>query len=148
MSERVQNLRTLAADKPAGEAAPERLRLALAGLRTTLFQDEIRLRQPARSLVVFDQLRRSFPEDAELAFYTGEVHRLRDQEGDNRLAREAYERAVALPKPPAEAYRSLGLVARRDGDTTAANFAFRRYLDLAPRASDRQIILSYINPTS
>lgn len=148
MSERVQNLRALAADKPGGEAAPDRLRLALASLRTTLFQDEIRLRQPARSLVVFDQLRRTIPEDAELAFYTGEVHRLRDQEGDNRLAREAYERAVALPKPPAEAYRSLGLVARRDGDTPTANFAFRRYLDLAPRASDRQIILSYITQTS
>jgi predicted Zn-dependent protease len=148
MSERVENLRALAADRPGGETAPDRLRAALAGIRTTLFQDEIRLRQPARSLAVFEQLRRAAPEDAELAFYTGEVHRLRNQDGDNRLARDAYERAIALPRPPTEAYRSLGLVARRDGDTNAANTAFRRYLDLSPQASDRKIVLSYITPTS
>jgi len=145
-SERVRTLRELAGDGGDGETAPERLRAVLASLRSALLQDEVRLHQPARSLVVFGHLRDAFPEDAELAFYTGEVHRQRDAEGDVAAARAAYERALALPRPPVETWRSLGLVARRAGDAAAANAAFRRYLELAPAASDRRIIQSYLTP--
>jgi predicted Zn-dependent protease len=143
--ERMKTMRARAeAGGTRGEAFADRYRTTLAGLRPMLFQDELRLGRYDRSLVLFREIAKGNGEDAELAFWTGEAHRMRDGKDDRRLARDAYQRAVALGGAPAETWRSLGVVARRDGDKPTAETAFRRYLELRPDAPDRDVIRSYL----
>ena len=144
---RMQNLRARAAGatQSGGEIFDARYHERTAAFRPTLFRDELKLGRYDRSLVVFEQIARDRGEDGELAFWTGEAHRMRDKPGDQRLAREAYARALAYGNAPAETHRSLGLVAHRAGDNPAADAEFRRYLELAPNAGDRDLIRSFIS---
>jgi hypothetical protein len=52
----------------------------------------------------------------------------------------AYERCVAYPDAPPEAFRELGLVYRRGGDSVRARAAFEQYLQRAPQAADAPIV--------
>lgn len=144
--ERMTALREAAAAKPApgADAFTDRYRQAMRGYRTQFLQDELRLRQPERTLIVLDRLAVDGQRDGELLFVEGEVYRQRDAEGDRPKARVAYERAIAAGDAPVEAWRGLGTLARRDGDTAAARAAFEQYLRLKPDAADREIVRSYL----
>ncbi|MBI2881211.1 MAG: M48 family metalloprotease [Candidatus Tectomicrobia bacterium] len=85
------------------------------------------------------------PNDARAHYYYGEIHRL--SEKTPRGEEEAlgrYRRAVDLDPELAEAYRSMGLLYYKRGDRENAKAALRRYLDLNPKAADRQQIKDYI----
>ncbi|MGQ9371707.1 M48 family metalloprotease [Azospirillum sp. ST 5-10] len=144
--ERMETLRqradTLA--RPGQGTGTEAYRQALRGIRLTLFQDELRLRQFPRTLVLLDRMERELPQDADVHFFGGELYRLRDEGGDEARARAAYERALALPDAPPLAWRGYGLVLRAQGDRRAASDALRRYLEAVPDAPDRALIQSYI----
>lgn len=143
--ERAATLRSKAsALNVAGNAFEDRYRTRLKKFRTTLFEDELRLRQYGQSLKLFEMLGRDGRPDAELVYFTGEVYRQRNAEGDAAKAREHYERALAMADVPPEAYRGLGLVHMRTGDQVRADEAFRTYLKLKPDADDRAIIRSYV----
>jgi tetratricopeptide (TPR) repeat protein len=144
--ERMTTLRQQAAAQPGTgtDAHAERFRQALKGFRTQFLQDELRLRQPERTLIVLDRLAVEGQRDGELSFCEGEVYRLRDAEGDRPKARIAYERAIGTGDAPPEAWRGLGMLAQRDGDKAAARAAFEQYLQLKPDASDREIVRSYL----
>jgi predicted Zn-dependent protease len=147
IEERAATLEARAAGDAGGETRVDAYRAALRGHRATLFQDELRLRQYGRSLVIFGELAKQLPDDADVVFYTGEVYRLRDDVGDLARARDAYARALALREPAPEIHRSLGLVLRRQGDSAASIAEFRRYLELRPGAPDRALIQSYLTPS-
>jgi predicted Zn-dependent protease len=123
-------------------------RTQLRGLRRSLFEDELRLRQFPRTLVLLDRLCADVPPDADIMHFYGETHRLRRADGDLNHARGWYERAVAAADPPPEAWRGLGLVLRDQGERPRAEEAFRRYLALARDAADRDLIQSYITQGS
>jgi predicted Zn-dependent protease len=144
--ERRETLRAKAESRSAdGTSAHQgRYRAQLRRLRTTLFQDELRLREYGRSLKLFEMLGRETGPDGELTFFTGEVHRLRGADGDFAKARSLYEEALAQGDAPPETYRGLGLIHMRDGEAVHAEVAFRRYLELKPDADDRAIIRSYV----
>jgi Flp pilus assembly protein TadD len=116
----------------------------LRKLRTTMFEDELRLRQYGQTLKLFELLGRDGQQDPELAYFTGEVYRLRNGDGDPAKARENYERALAMRDPPPEAHRGLGFIHMRSGDQVRADEQFRQYLQLKPDAEDRAIIRSYV----
>jgi predicted Zn-dependent protease len=144
--ERMKTLKTKAEsfETPGQNLYADRYRQTINPLRRTLFDDELRLRQYPRSLKLFEIIARTQGEDAVLAFYSGEVYRLRNGDGDRPQAIAAYERAVALADCPPEVHRSLGLVRLQAGDRTAAERAFGEYLRLNPTATDRQMIQSYL----
>jgi beta-barrel assembly-enhancing protease len=143
--ERAETLKAKAADlQGSGDAFEERYRVRLRTIRATLFEDELRLRQYGQSLKLFELLGREGPPDSQLAYYTGEVYRLRNADGDAARARENYERSLASADAPAEAHRGLGLVHMRGGDQVRADEQFRLYLRLKPDAEDRAIIRSYV----
>jgi predicted Zn-dependent protease len=144
--ERMTTLRAKAEADGAtsSETFADRYRQRIAGIRRLLLQDALKLRQYDRSLVVMQNVAASQGEDGEIAYFTGEVYRLRDESDDRRRALECFDRAAAQPDCPAETYRSIGLVRLRDGDRAAADAAFTRYLDLKPDASDREMVRSYI----
>ena len=146
--ERVGNLRAqaLGRDGPLFEDGLQRVRhwQQLKGIRSLLLADELKLRQFGQSEVLFDLLIREQGEDSELYFYKGEIHRIRNADGDTAKAYEAYGRAIDLGTAPPETFRSLGLTQMRERDHAAAEQSFRRYLELLPEASDRDIINSYM----
>jgi predicted Zn-dependent protease len=142
--ERAQVLKAKAGGLAGGDSFEARYRARLKRFRRTLFEDELRLRQYGQSLKLFEMLGRDGQPDAELAYFTGEVYRQRNAEGDGAKAREQYERALALADAPPEAYRGLGLIHMRGGDQVRADEAFRQYLKLKPDAEDRAIIRSYV----
>ena len=143
--ERAETLKNKAAGlETVGDTFEDRYRARLKKYRTTLLEDEVRLRQYNQSLKLFEILGHDGQADAELAYFTGEIYRQRNAEGDAPKAREQYERALAMADAPPEAYRGLGLVHMRGGDQVRADEAFRQYLKLKPDADDRAIIRSYV----
>ena len=123
---------------------PDRLAAAIAPLRKALLADEVRLRQPKRSIAVFTQAERAGHADGEVLVAWGEVLRIQDGPGDQERARDLFERAIARSDAPPEAWRGLGLVLRRAGDQPGAAQAFRRYLERAPQAGDAALVRSYL----
>lgn len=127
-----------------GEVLAERYQAHVRGIRTMMLDDELRLRQYDRTLVVLKAIGESWPADGELAFYTGEVFRLRDKKGDRMQAFAHYEHALALGSVPPEIYRSLGLMHMRAGERDLADASFRKYLQIKPNAGDGEMIRSYL----
>lgn len=147
-AERAEVLQSKAAALPKGERYVERYRDKTTPLRPTLFEDELRLRQFNRSLKLFEIMAAESGEDVWLAFYIGEAYRQRSNDGDAKLAIEAYERVMGWPNPPPQTYRSLGLLHMSRGDNAASSAAFGEYLRRQPDADDRDMIRSYMSRTS
>jgi predicted Zn-dependent protease len=143
--ERIETLKANAAVLTgASDTFEARYRDRLRTMRRTLFEDEMRLRQYSQSLKLFELLGSEGRQDAELSYFTGEVYRLRNGDGDAAKAQENYERALAAADAPPEAHRGLGFIHMRGGDQVRADEQFRRYLQLKPDAEDRAIIRSYV----
>ncbi|WP_341703474.1 M48 family metalloprotease [Ferrovibrio sp.] len=142
--ERMETLKGRAQQISGGDRHADRYRTHISKIRALLLEDELRLRQYDRSLVLLRRLQAETPEDGELIYFEGEVYRLRDGDGDRRLARETYEKALAAGGCPPEAWRALGQIQRKDSQHDAARGSFRRYLELKPEADDRMIIKSYL----
>lgn len=90
------------------------------------------------------QARRLRADDARAVFFLAESHRRRGTDIDHAEALKLYREAVALPTPPAEAYRGLGLELQHAREHAAAAAAYRRYLELAPTAGDRGHIEEFL----
>ncbi|MEY4652663.1 MAG: hypothetical protein RI884_1244 [Pseudomonadota bacterium] len=128
-----------------GEAGAPALALAIAGHRFEWLVAEVRRGQYEQSLVLLDRLLARAPGDASARFARGEVYRLREAPGDLERAGQDLAQVTATPQAPATAFRSLGLLRRRQGDAPAAAAAFERYLALDPQAGDAGLIRSYVS---
>jgi tetratricopeptide (TPR) repeat protein len=113
-------------------------------MRLGWLQDEVKRGQYEESLILFGRLLRSDAQDAEVLYARGEVHRLRDEGGDRERALADLQAASALSKPPAETFRSLGLLYKQGNNAPAAVQAFERYLAQAPQAPDAAMVRSYV----
>ncbi len=143
---RLDRLRTAVAAvaEPHAVRGYVRYQAALAPFRAAFLADEVRLRLPTETLRLFERLRRQQGLDATLAFYWGEVYRLRGWKDDRQLALKFYGEASRLPNAPVALDRSIGLVRRSESDWLAARAAFRRYLAAAPDAADAAMIRAYL----
>jgi len=119
-----------------GERGHERYLASLAGVRGMLVGDELALRQYGRSLLVFERLLAQWPDDGQLWFAKGEVHRLRSAEGDPAHALAAYERALTARNAPPETLRATMLVELKLGARDRAQAAFDAYVKAKPDAAD------------
>lgn len=118
---------------------------AVGRFRVMLLNDEVAMRKHARTEVVIDRmLKAEILTPGEAAFYRGELFRVRGERGDDALAIAEYRKAVAEREPLAVAHRNLGLVLRRVGDLAGARESFQRYVELAPAATDRAMVDTYI----
>ncbi len=140
---RRDDLLRLAGDR-AGELRAQALGSAIAAHRLEWLLAEVRRGQYEQSLALFDRGIARSPDDAALRFARGEVYRLREAEGDLERAGADLLRATALPDAPAQAFRALGLLRRRQGDAPAAVAAFEHYLSRAPQAGDAGLIQTYL----
>jgi predicted Zn-dependent protease len=132
------------AGEGGGELGTPRYEKAIAPLRFGWLEDEIKRGQYEESLVLFDRLLKRQDTDGELLYARGEVYRLRDEKDDVERSLGDLMRASGSDKPPAQTFRSLGLVHKSRSDAGAAVASFEKYLALAPEAPDAGLIKSYI----
>lgn len=78
-------------------------------------------------------------------FYLGEAYCQRGEENDNQLAEEAYRQAMAEAPGFAPSYRGLGVLQLKQGNRGGALKNLRKYLGMAPNATDRGYVKAYID---
>jgi predicted Zn-dependent protease len=77
-------------------------------------------------------------------FFQGEMYRQRKREGDLGLAKKSYKLAINSDEPVADAYRNLGYIELKQGNSSQAIELFSHYLELKPDADDRAMIEFYL----
>ncbi len=114
--------------------------------RAGYLRDELDQRQFEQAEALLDGLLADDdPNPAELHYFKGEIHRLRDDAGDPRKALRSYDTAMAAAgEAPPELHRSRGLLLRRMGKGSAAAAALAAYLEAVPDAPDRALVADLI----
>lgn len=138
--ERRRTLEREAATGAGGEIGAERYRAALAPLRQSLLDDEVKRGRYDESLVLLNRLVAASPGDAALLACRAEVLRLRNADGDATAALADLDAAVQTGQAPASAWRSLGHLYRTQQRDAEARAAWQRYLQAAPDAADAALI--------
>jgi predicted Zn-dependent protease len=140
---RMADLRASAAEVKGGtgEAARGRARYlqAIAPIRTTLLDDQVKLNDPGASLYIIENLAKD-GWTGQLRFYEAEIWRLRGEKGDDAKAAAGYAAAVRLPDAPPEAWRMHGYAQIKAGRRDEGKAALGRYLALAPQAKDAPMV--------
>jgi beta-barrel assembly-enhancing protease len=127
---------------PAGtaqETRREEYLAAIAPLRRTLIDEQIRLNDPGASLYLVNSLAQD-GWNGVLRYNEGEVYRLRDEDGDAQRAADAYAAAVAYGDAPPEAHRAHGYALIKSGRIPEGRQALEQYLILEPDASDAEMV--------
>ncbi|MDF1732703.1 MAG: M48 family metalloprotease [Minwuia sp.] len=145
-ADRAQALALQAAAFPGGKriVGEDRYLAQARAFRDMMMQDELRLQQYSRTLVIVERMKMANPGDADPFYYEGEVYRSRNDGIDSGRAMNAYGRALELDELHGPAWRGIGILHRRAGRQDKAAEAFRRYLELVPGAEDRLMIQSYV----
>lgn len=105
-----------------------------------LMDDQIDTNRYSRTEVLLERHAALGIDTALIAYYRGEMYRQRAAEGDAVLARDAYLACIATGRPVPDAYRNLGYLYMKTGDKVTAREYFRKYLESAPEADDRDMI--------
>lgn len=146
--ERIVDIRAAAAK--AGVQDPktyaEDYRAAIRPFLQRWMESELSRRTYDTSIHVLGEFKQdATPDTVALAtFYLGEAHRRRNKGEDMTRAGELYAETLALPDPPAAAWREQGMLLRTRGDTAGAANALRNYLQVAPEAGDAALIQHYL----
>ncbi|MFQ6332610.1 M48 family metallopeptidase [Methylophilus sp. 3sh_L] len=77
-------------------------------------------------------------------YYLGEAYRKRNEKEDAEIAMREFDKTIALNASFAPAYRARGLLLMSQNKTEQAISMFRRYLELAPEASDQSYVNGYL----
>jgi beta-barrel assembly-enhancing protease len=119
----------------------DRYLAALAPIRPTLLDDQVKLNDPGASQYVIETLARD-GWNGLLRFYEGETWRLRNsqKQHDELRAAQGYAAAVLYPDAPADAWRWHGIMLMKQGRAVEARAAFARYLQMAPTAPDAPFV--------
>jgi predicted Zn-dependent protease len=146
--ERIADIRAAAtkASVQDSKTYAEQYRAAIRPVLQRWMESELSRRTYDTSIQVLGELKQdATPDTAALAtFYLGEAHRRRNKGDDMTKAGQLYAEALALPDPPAAAWREQGMLLRTKGDTAGAASALRNYLQAAPAAGDAALIQHYL----
>ena len=123
------------------DAYRDRYLAALAGLRPTLLDDQVKLNDPGASQYIIETLAKD-GWNGLLRFHEGEIWRLRNSQskGDEARAAQGYAAAVMYPDAPPDAWRWHGVMLLKQGRAGEARAAFTRYLQLSPNAPDAALV--------
>ena len=127
------------------DAYRDRYLAALANLRPTLLDDQVKLNDPGASQYIVNTLAKD-GWNGLLRFHEGEIWRLRNRSGDDVRAAQGYAASILYPDAPPDAWRWHGIMLMKQGRRAEAQAAFARYLKMAPNAPDaafvRQMMVS------
>jgi len=136
-------LAALSASIPAGAAGDlggDALRKMIRPHLGAWLRDDLRRRDYGQTLFTIGRLSEGGADLGLLTFYKGEAYRLRHGDGDLAKARDAYREATAQSDAPVAAWRELGELLRKDGDSAGAKTAYETYLAKAPEADDAWLV--------
>ena len=140
---RMKDLRISAAEaKVPGkvyDSYRDRYLAALASIRPTLLDDQVKLNDPGASQDVIETLAKD-GWNGLLRFHEGEIWRLRNRRGDDTRAAQGYAAAILYPDAPPDAWRWHGIMLMKQGRAVEARAAFARYLQMAPEAPDAPFV--------
>ena len=97
------------------------------------------------ALETLDFLRENVPGSANAAVLRGELYEARSARGDRLRAEEAYRDALKIDTSYAPAHKGLGFLLLREKENSEAVRHLRRYLALAPDATDADLVQQYID---
>ena len=123
------------------DAYRDRYLAALANIRPTLLDDQVKLNDPGASQYVVETLAKD-GWNGLLRFHEGEIWRLRNSQskGDEARAAQGYAAAIMYPDAPPDAWRWHGIMLMKQGRSTEARAAFAHYLKMAPNAPDAAFV--------
>lgn len=121
------------------ETHRDEYRTAIAPLRQSLLEEQVKLNDPGASLYLVNSLAQD-GWDGVLRYSEGEVYRLRDEDGDTQRAAEAYASAVTFEGAPPAAYRAHGYALLKSGRKDDGRSALEHYLQLEPGAPDAAMV--------
>lgn len=146
--ERIADIRAAAAKAgvPDPKTYTEDYRAAIRPFLQRWMESELSRRTYDTSIHVLTEFKQdATPDTAALAtFYLGEAHRRRNKDDDMIKAGQLYAEALALPDPPAAAWREQGMLLRAKNDSAGAAESLRNYLQAAPAATDAALIRHYL----
>ena len=143
-SERVSNLKSLAAAKPGGSLYQDRYVEMTAPFLAQWLDDDLVRRDFGENIFLINSLIERGEQLGTLYYRRAEAYRIRRGEGDAARALADYETAITHRDAPASAWREIGEARRKAGQMGPAREAYRTYLSKAPNAPDRLLIESYI----
>jgi predicted negative regulator of RcsB-dependent stress response len=123
------------------DAYRDRYLKALADLRPTFLDDQVKLNDPGASQYIIETLARD-GWNGLLRFHEGEIWRLRNSQskGDETRAAQGYAAAVMYADAPPDAWRWHGVMLLKQGKAAEARAAFARYLQMSPNAPDAALV--------
>jgi regulator of sirC expression with transglutaminase-like and TPR domain len=147
-AERLEDVQAAAASSGVadGERGRDEYRAAMRPFVAGWLEDELSRRMYDTSIQVFEELRQQAePElQANYVFFLGEAFRRRGKPGDSARAEALYEEAIALPDPPAAAFREHGMALRAQGLRAESAAALSEYLTRSPEAEDAAFVRQYL----
>lgn len=142
--ERIVYLDQQSAAWPAVETDPVAYRTKIRPHLPRWLAAQVAMRDAGSTLHLLDRLAQTPGDEGAIAYARGEVYRFRGEEGDKALALAAYEKASRSDNAPAEAFRQIGDLHMKAGNTAKARAAFSTYLEQAPDAADRALVENMI----
>ena len=146
LSSRIENFNRLLAqlDTPDGIRNADDYHRLTGALRERTLQRYLDMNNDKILLLILNnqQLRTRYTRHPD--YYLGEAYRLRNEEGDNALAIEAFENSIRNNATFAPPRRALGLLMMKQGNKQRAIENFSSYLSLQPDAPDRGYIETYL----
>lgn len=112
---------------------------AVAPHRAMLLDEQVKVNDPGASLYLIESLAQDGWTGL-LRYNEGEIYRMRNEEGDQQKAAEAYAAATTLPDAPSEAWRAHGYAQLKAGKVDDGRVALNRYLELNPSAKDAGLV--------
>lgn len=109
-----------------------------------LMEDQIDTNRFGRTQAMLDKHKQLGVNPGLVDFFYGEMYRQRGQAEDSEQAKKAYSRAIERGNPPPLAYRNLGYLNLKEGDTERARHNLSQYLLLSPDATDREMVQFYL----
>ena len=140
-SERIAYLEGMAKATPEkGDQNQEAYRNRIRPFLKPWLNRTLEMKDFGYTLNLVDRLAKPGTDLGVLLFIRGEAYRKRNQDGDAKLAIQAFQEASKYPDAPVELYRELGGVAASAGEHDVAKAAFGKYLELAPQAEDAWLV--------
>lgn len=128
----------------AKELGSERYKSVISSVYSSMMKEQLALQEHEQTAEVLARHRSIGYAETNISYFEGELYRQRKGEGDIQKAIEAYSRSTQDINGPVEAYRELGYLYLKSKQSAQALASFEKYRQLAPDASDNEMIDYYI----
>jgi predicted Zn-dependent protease len=146
LADRVENMKKLSAGAPPdGEGTSTAdYTNKMMEVRVDNLEMMLSMGRAKSALIMLSDPERRAELPPQVDYYLGEAYRLRGEEGDIKLAEQAYRKAIEAAPEFAPSYRALGVLRLKANHYADAQTYLDRYLELAPSAPDRKYVENYL----